>query len=583
MVIAHGGAEVALRRSCMAGVAVAALAIACNSPDELPTSPRQALSPTGQLEVTGSRFRRPDEDAMVSLAKEVPGLAGYFLDSHHNIVAYVADSTAFDLARAAIGRHLTGGTLGVPPKLRVAGVVIRKGDYGFQQLSDWRDLVTEQILGTVRGAVYDDLDEARNRVTIGVLTDQAQAAEAAILAQLASLGVPAKAINFETTGLPVPGTLTVARPPSGGAAFSGIFTDATALNEATDTLAAGFELDRPRGGGAYEFCSLGMVLDRNGVRYVSTASHCGTTQSHLDPTDQWDQIYASSRFIGNEAWDTSATPRHSDVALIGLQDTVPSVRGAIGRTFPRDSGMSANRQIDTSRPFLYMSAASSTPVGGLQVEKEGRTTGWTYGSITNTCQDVTVGTQTILCEIKTSIWVGNGDSGSSLWAWDGQDGATLYGSAFSVFVIDSYENIDGIRTGVGGTSWFSSYGGFATDIGASGLSATTGTSVGSVSLTGSISSGNPVVSWTPPTVTNGNSSNTRYYLYRQTQVSGQTIEPYEAIASYYDATEYLDTDRTVTGYTGTTNPCARSNCVSYYVVAYNTGAQQSSVAIYFKM
>jgi len=551
---------------------------ACDQADRVPTAPQARAAPqvAPDLVVTGSKFRRPDEDKLVALAKEIPGFAGYYVDDQRNIIAYVTDTTrSAQAARTALLRHLSTDNLGLPAKLRTGRIVIRKGEYSFQELSDWRDLATEQVLGTITGVVYDDLDEARNRVTIGVLKTNAEGIESAVTVRLTALGVPGKALNFELTDPVVP----LAALPGGSLFHSngGFFTSATYLNSGTDTLAAGFEVDNISLSVA---CSIGMVLDRNSTRYVSVASHCTSTPFGADPTDQW---YQGSSFIGNEAWDTTASPRHSDLALIGVPSTVPSIRGAIARSTPRDSGMSASRAIDTSSPFVYLFAASTTPVTGLEVDKEGRTTGRTHGTITNTCTDQTVDGHTVLCEIKTSVWSGQGDSGSSLWAWDGVDGATLYGVAGSLVVTGHQDYIDGQWVTTGGTSWFASYGGFISDIGSSGIAVTTGTTVGSFSISGSVSSGSPVVSWSPPTVTNTTSSDTYYYVYRATQVLGGSSEPEELIDGHYGGTTYLDLNETVTSYNGTANPGPHYSWVSYRVVAYNRGVTSGSQTIYFKM
>jgi len=67
--------------------------------------------------------------------------------------------------------------------------VIHKVAYTFQQLSDWRDAVSDSILGKY-GTEMVDLDEARNTVTISVPTAQ----QPALRQALSALGIPANAV-----------------------------------------------------------------------------------------------------------------------------------------------------------------------------------------------------------------------------------------------------------------------------------------------------------------------------------------------------------------------------------------------------
>lgn len=136
-------------------------AVACDQPSREPTAPPSVDAQAPALRsvaVTGSRFRRADEDRFVAIARDVPAFAGYYVDAQHNIVAYVRDSAQFEPARTALVRRLASDRLGLPAAFQAGRIVVRKADYTFQQLSDWRDLATEQILGSIDGVVYDDLD-----------------------------------------------------------------------------------------------------------------------------------------------------------------------------------------------------------------------------------------------------------------------------------------------------------------------------------------------------------------------------------------------------------------------------------------
>jgi len=559
------------------------LSFACQQPERVTTAPQASSAlHTTQLAVTGSKFRRPSEDLFVEIARQEPEFGGYYLDRHHNLIVYVRDSSRFANARAALAQHLAANGLGLPLDYRVASIVVRKADYTFQQLSDWRDLVSERILGVVNGVFSSDLDEAINRVTIGVDASTGSNTEDAIANILTPLGVPLQALHFAEGRPPVPPALSTMRTASYGASA---FTTDTSLKAGGDTLVAGLEIRRSLTFPNYELCTIGAIIDWKGTRYAVTASHCSTTMYGLDAGDSWHQV-DNALYVGNEAWDTTSNStygllpaRNSDAALIAI-DTMPSMRGVIARTTSRSNGSGGSRTVNTSTPFLYVSTTSGTPTTGLEVNKVGRTTGWTYGYVVGTCVDMvnSATNKAIRCTIKASVYDAQGDSGASLWSWDGVDGANLYGLTNCLVDNDGTTTVDGQIVVFGYNSYYSEYTGFAADLGGStGLSATTGVTVGTFADSGTVSISNPVVSWAEPTVGGtGSSSNTRYYVYRSTS-DGELNNP---IATYYGGTYWLDLDQTVTSYYGHLVP-PHGSWVSYRVKAYNWGVGQYSSFVVF--
>jgi hypothetical protein len=77
------------------------------------------------------------------------------------------------------------------------------------------------------------------------------------------------------------------------------------------------------------------------------------------------------------------------------------------------------------------------PFQGDTVDKVGRTTGWTYGQVTGTCQtggvyDSNSGkTYYLVCYHTANAGVGGGDSGSAVFYYDAVNGtATMTGQLF---------------------------------------------------------------------------------------------------------------------------------------------------------
>ena len=110
--------------------------------------------------------------------------------------------------------------------------------------------------------------------------------------------------------------------------------------------------------------------------------------------------------------------RFSDAALVRSEGD--QAVGYIARTTSRGR-YTGSLTISTSNPRFSFTSQSGVAFPGTQVEKVGRTTGWTHGPVTSFCADVNVGTTdiTLLCQTIVDAGSGPGDSGSPVFAWDG--------------------------------------------------------------------------------------------------------------------------------------------------------------------
>ena len=124
----------------------------------------------------------------------------------------------------------------------------------------------------------------------------------------------------------------------------------------------------------------GLIL----VRSFITASHCTNVRGGVEGT-QFHQP-APSNLIGTEAADpafftgfpcpVARRCRFSDAARVRYATGVSSDLGGIARTTSR-SVADGPITINAANPFFNITAELS-PVQGVQVNKVGRTTGWTY-------------------------------------------------------------------------------------------------------------------------------------------------------------------------------------------------------------
>lgn len=281
-----------------AALSAATALMSCQQDVKDPTSPARQITRVSRSQapvVVGSKRRRPAEDKFVQLANEIPGFAGFYL-SNHQLVAYVHGSTPAAVASAALGAHIANNDLGIDARARPSSVKILTADYDFQTLSDYRDVVSDNILNGPAGVVSVDLDEAINRVTIGILRSQAATAKPQVIQQLQLFGIPIEAVNFQIGD----GIRLATAGPSRRASVPDTDTYLDAFNP--DTLASGMAFSIQSGG----HCTVGAIADLSGTRVLVSASHCTKNVYELD----YDSVFAwngsqRARWLGLEHNDPS--------------------------------------------------------------------------------------------------------------------------------------------------------------------------------------------------------------------------------------------------------------------------------------
>lgn len=128
------------------------------------------------------------DDLLVRVEERAPGFGGMFVGSDGRLAVYLLDTTQMPAARSAI--EFVFGSNRVP----AAGLRVLQGQYTVSQLKAW----TERAGAVLRmpGVILIDLDEAKNRVMIGI---EERARTRAVEEELSSLGVPRKAVLIEVT------------------------------------------------------------------------------------------------------------------------------------------------------------------------------------------------------------------------------------------------------------------------------------------------------------------------------------------------------------------------------------------------
>lgn len=360
--------------------------------------------------------------AQAEVARAVPGFGGYFLDASGAPTVYLTDP-----GRRADAEQALAGFL-ADRGFTAADLRVRQGAYGYAQLESWYRQARPNVFG-VAGVILGDVDEANNRVRFGVAD---ATAATAVQSAVAQLGIPTDAVVIQQ------------RAP--------IRTVAT-LRDDVSPLQGGLQINFLNVGGVVGVslvCTLGFNAVIDGVSSFITNSHCSQVEGGEEtPTDYYqplqdtdgDRMVNPENLIAVEAddphWfislDCPLSPafqcRWSDASRAAYVPTAAAEArlGRIARTVrPSTSLTDVELTIDG---FFTIKREQARGVVGEVANKVGRTTGWTFGTTTETCVDViALGTTHIrLCQEFVAAVVDGGDSGSPVFRRNGGSNVTLLG------------------------------------------------------------------------------------------------------------------------------------------------------------
>ena len=361
-------------------VPVAALLAAVACSDATPTDPALNGTPP-ELQVT----QAPD---LANLARAIPGFGGLFID-HGVPTVYLTNPTDRSAMERALGDFAS--SRGSTP----AQIQVLQGRYSLQQLDRWTRQVTTDAF-SIAGVVYTDLDEATNRVTVGV--DRGSATPS-VRSLAARLGIPAEAVVVKQT-----------EPIS----------FAATLRDQVTPVVAGLQINFSN-----FLCSIGFNAVSGGQNSFLTASHCTDRQGGVEGTLYYQPLASTANsFIGTEVADPkyfrgSGCPkghrcRFSDASREAYASGVSFTLGGIAQTSGPNNGSL------TITGTFNVTGEGSAVVGDV-VNKIGRTTGWTQGVVSATCVTTGVSGSNIvqLCQTFVNAGVGGGDSGSDVFAQAG--------------------------------------------------------------------------------------------------------------------------------------------------------------------
>ena len=406
-----------------------------------------ACAAVPQEEVTGTPAQVTLDEQLIEINKRIPGFGGMYVDEKGVVNVYLADTERLDAkarqgTQAKIEQALTEvlgpdalssrsrtvlereAPIKRPPTIRLV-----KGEYSIQQLTEWRSRMESAL--QVPGVVFTDLDERSNRLKIGI-----------------EPGASREKVEeaLEKADIPPPDAVIIEETQP-------IYFHKS-LRDKFRSMPGGVQVEADTAWLGYSICTMGFNAIRAGVSGFVTNSHCTKKQGgnqgtdFHQPDDPWwtegnkvgDEIADPAYFTGGVC-PSGRRCRYSDSAFI---DYTISRGSNIARTTGWNNG---SLNIHSTRTRLTIVGEMSAWVDGSELDKIGRTSGWSYGHVEGTCQNINVAQTdiTLLCQYRvnrlpdrTYTMSDFGDSGSPVFRWQGDTvvlsgilwGGTTNGSTF---------------------------------------------------------------------------------------------------------------------------------------------------------
>lgn len=359
-------------------------------PSEIPRPDEAVLT---NRSIHARNFRNVDEE-FTYLAEWVPGgFGGLSFDPEGGGTVYLKDLRKQGGAAGVLNAHFQQRAPG-EDRRDLRGLRFVQGDYDFRELVGWRRAVNAEWPG-LPGISSTDIDEARNRIRIGIAPGTA---EGPIRAAIAKLRIPTDAVIIEEEEVEDP----VLR-----------------LDDVAPAVAGGYFIQWPSGG-----CTLGFNAYQGTNRVFVTASHCSATRFGYDGHSyfQWRTLSAGDR-IGYEYFDPQ--PYYDSVchptyncrwadALLGMWTVSRWDYGRIART--QGGPNAGSLVVDPVQPTFSIIGEIAYGMVGDEVHKVGAITGWTRANITRTCVSQQIGTTYTPCQEEAFLGGQSGDSGAPVFS-----------------------------------------------------------------------------------------------------------------------------------------------------------------------
>lgn len=387
----------------LAAATACLMALGCEDPYG-PGEPSRL--PTPNVNVAALQVRTLDAE-FEQLAGRIPGFGGFFFDGSGRLTVFLTDPARRVLAVQVLTEHLAGRSVFLPGNagLDVANLAVLRGNYDFAQLLAWRRQL-ERARASTPDVVYWDVDETINKVVVVVMNENSGQR---VLDVAARLAIPSDAVKTAVGGRVEPHDNANLRDRWRPLIPGGVITDA---------------------GDFRGSCSIGynVALPSGSDRYFVTASHCSQGRFSEGPDGSWytqPNTIEPGSLIGEEWADRGFYYRGPECAAAGGCRFSDASLNRYFTASQADLGWVA-RPIDSSATWgsivtsgwFQITATQGYPFTGETVHKVGQRTGWTYGSIGQSCMTLwwsVVNNQDLLCMYSATYGSDAGDSGAPVF------------------------------------------------------------------------------------------------------------------------------------------------------------------------
>lgn len=391
------------------------------------------------------------DEQFSQVTRELPGFGGVFYDKVGDLNVYMTqgaleaqaiETQQEDVAKALVsvfgvdilsrGKASRAGVVGVQA-LPKAEVKILEGRFDFLELAAWYAKANSVL--SLPGVVLTDIDEARNRLTIGV---EDATVRRSVEKELSKRGIPRSAVAVEVT-----------EP----------FRPLLTLQDRNRSAKGGTQIQNSSNWG---ICTLGFNVFRGAERGFITNSHCTRTQggtegtvfyqANTNPSDRVGVERRDPAYFTGGACPTGYRCRYSDTTFVRYDAAVSGYMKAIARVTGSGrtgSATAGSLTIDLNLHRYVIAKEVSNPIWGQRLDKIGRTTGHTYGTVNSTCINTRVAHTDIVLLCQSSVgnaYSNGGDSGSPVFSWRSSGQVDLYGilwgSGSGSFVFSPMSNIE---------------------------------------------------------------------------------------------------------------------------------------------
>lgn len=337
-----------------------------------------------------------------------PSFAGlYFERDGRLVIATTGGAAEADLISAVLDEYGEDYPSKGPRGIEGGSIEVRSVDYSFATLAAEYDHILRNLLAQDDVRITD-INERENRIVVKTAPNRSEG----VLREVQRVSETPELVEVRELEEEI-----------------GILNDH--LRSQFDTLLAGIQI-YAQGMGE---CTLGATITRvsgsDTIPGILTASHCtgdGSDMFDMDAVWIGQPTYSVQNRIARESIDPSefscADPdgcRYSDAAIADLESGVEAKVGFIARTIDRNAD---TLEVDEGNPLPIGMEHSTGPSSGVIAEKIGRTSGWTWDEIGDTCETWSSPTShsfTILCSYEVLAWAAQGDSGSPVFT-----GGTYY-------------------------------------------------------------------------------------------------------------------------------------------------------------